>query len=78
MDVCIKCNETTHCSKYKFYLLISRDRRLVLSISGLGRYEMMCDGLLLKQSAFIQLDVDMTSAVSDSRLSFKQLITSVL
>ena len=36
---------------------------------------MMYDGSVIKTVSFIRLGVDTTSAVSDSRLSFKQLIT---
>ena len=39
---------------------------------------MMYDGFAIKTVSFIQLGVATTSAVSDSRLSFMQLIISVL
>ena len=56
--------------------LTSRDRWLFLLM--FQRRGMTYNGLLLKQSALFLLGVDTTSAVSDSRLSFKQLITFVL
>ena len=56
--------------------LTSRDRWLFLLM--FQRRGMTDNGLLLKQSALFLLGVDTTSAVSDSRQSFKQLTTNVL